>query len=269
MALAVLASGVGAAIAGGGSSGVVLAGPQVLRLIQNAPAALDSYPALSITMSLQVSGHGQGDVTFAGTGTPDGRSGVFHLESPSLGSYLDMDVANGRIFARRSGSHSWFSCTMTPADTAGPSATGTDGLAYLRLMPGATGEVRVVGHATIDGVRTTRYRVNVDLDRALEAAAARQGTTVDQAKLDSLKQLGITTLPVDAWLDEQNALRQFTFSMHVQGVSMSLKMRLRGSNTVPTVTAPAPTDVTVVAPCQLMYQQLARSRLAPSSVGGL
>ena len=258
LVLAVLSSGVGAAIAGGGSSGVVLAGPQVLRLIQQAPAALDSYPALKMTMTIRISGNGrQGDEDMAGTSTPDGRTGTFEMSIPSLGKYLDFELVGGRIYGHRAGARQWLACTLSAAQTT-PSSTGTDGLSYLRLMPGATGPVRVMGHAKIDGARTTRYRVDIDVAQAIEAAAARQGTSVDQSKMEELKQLGITTLPVDAWLDDQHALRQFAFSMHAQGISMSLKMRLRGSNTVPTVSAPSPTDVTVVAPCQLMVQQLAR-----------
>ena len=258
LALAVLASGVGAAIAGSGSSGVVLAGPQVLRLIQQAPAALDSYPALSMSMTIRSSGHGQQEVDATGTGTRDGRVGTFSMEVPGAGTYLDMRIVDGRLFARRNGSQHWLACAPNASQGAAPTPTGTDALSYLRLMPGATGPVRVEGHATIDGVKTTRYRVTIDLAQAIQAAAAREGTTVDQDKIDALQQLGIKTLPVDAWLDQQNALRQFAFSFHLQGFSMSFKMRIRGTTTVPTVTAPSPADITVVAPCQLMVQQLAR-----------
>ena len=258
LVLAVLGSGIGAAIAGGGSGGVVLAGPQVLRLIQQAPAALDTFPALTMQMTMRMSGHGQIDETASGTGTPDGRAGVFTIEVPSVGTYIDMDVVNRKIYARRSGAHQWLSCTLNPGASSASSVSGTDGMSYLRLMAGATGSVRVAGHAKIDGARTTHYRVNVDLDQALQEAATRQGSTVDQAKLDALKQLGMTTLPIDVWLDEQNAMRQFAFSMHLQGMSMSMKMRIRGSNTVPTVTAPSPADVTDAGSCQAMFQQLAR-----------
>ena len=259
LALAVLGSGIGAAVAGSGSSGVVLASPQVLRLIQQAPAALDSYPAVSMSMTIRISGHGQqGDEEATGTSTPDGRSGTFTLSLPSLGTYLDFELLNGRMFAHREGSRQWLSCTLNPAQTSPASPTGADWLAYMRLMPGATGPVRVLGHSTIDGVKTTHYRVDINIAQAMEAAAARQGTSVDESKVQQLQQLGVTTLPVDAWLDDQHAMRQFAFSMHVEGVSMSVKMRISGSNQVPTVTAPSPADVTVVAPCQLMVQQLAR-----------
>ena len=256
LVLAVLASGVGAAVAGAGSGGVVLAGPQVLRLLQQAPAALDSYPALRMTMTMRISGHAQGDVTLTGTSTPDGRSGVMSMEVPSLGTYVDMELVNGRMFARRSGASRWLACSLSSSTAPAMTGTGADALAYLRLMPGATGPVRVLGHATIDGVKTTHYRVDIDVAQAAEAAAARGDISVDQSQLDQLKQVGITTLPVDAWLDEQNALRQFAFSMHFQGLSMSMKMRIRGTETVPTVTAPAPTDVTDFGSCQLMVQQL-------------
>jgi hypothetical protein len=256
--LAVLGSGVGAAIAGAGSGGLVLASPQALRLIQQAPAALDSYPALSMTMTMSVSGNGrQGDVNMTGSGTPDGRTAVFTMSMPSLGTYVDMDQVGNRLYARRSGAQHWLACSINAAAST-PSSTGTDGLSYLRLMAGATGTVRVVGHATIDRVKTTRYRVNVDIAQAAQTAAARGGTSLAQDKVDQLKQLGISTLPIDAWLDQQNALRQFALSMHFQGFSMSMKMRLRGSNTVPTVTAPSPADVTHVSSCQTLSEQLAR-----------
>ena len=256
LVLAVLASGVGAAVAGGGSGGVVLAGPQVIRLLQQAPAALDSFPALSLTMTVHVSVNGRSESqTATGYTTPDGRTGLLTMQAPGTGLGFTLKVLDGRMYAKRLSSPGWLACTPTSA-TPSPSVIGTDGVAYLRLMPGASGPVRVVGHTTIDGAKTTRYRVNIDIAQAVQAAAARGGAPVDEEKIQELRQAGITTLPVDAWIDAQNEVRQFAFAFHFQGVSMSMTIRLRGTNTVPTVAAPSPVDVSYASSCQFMLQQL-------------
>src|SRR6478752_5935389 len=92
---AVFASGVGAAVAGAGGGSVTLAGPQVLRLIQNAPAALSSYPALNMSMKLTFRGNGKSfSVDEHGLLSPDGKSGRLDVELPNGAGSLSFLAVN-------------------------------------------------------------------------------------------------------------------------------------------------------------------------------
>src|SRR5690242_13349644 len=118
--VAVLASGVGAVVAGGGSGGVTLAGPQVLRLIQHAPAALSSYPAVNMSFKISMSGQGQHfSSTTHGLISPDGKEGTFATGLPNGMGTLTFEAINKTMYVHASpraaaslGKH-WVALTLT------------------------------------------------------------------------------------------------------------------------------------------------------------
>ncbi|MEU1801373.1 hypothetical protein [Streptomyces sp. NPDC019937] len=59
-----------------------------------------------------------------------------------------------------------------------------------------------VGTATVDGVKTTRYRVTVDIDKLSGAAALK-------------RQVG-PTVPMDVWLDDQGRIRRQQITMDIK-----------------------------------------------------
>lgn len=84
----------------------------------------------------------------------------------------------------------------TPHDPA-------DTLAYLR---GASSKVTKAGTATIGGTATTHYKVTLDLDKAAKTPAEKQAI----AKVAT--QLGTHSLPADVWIDKQGRLRKMTIT---------------------------------------------------------
>jgi hypothetical protein len=84
----------------------------------------------------------------------------------------------------------------------GPSQDPAQGLDYLQ---GASTAKRS-GTAEVDGVATTRYRVEVDLKRA----AKRSGEATAKRSIDRLIATlgGPTTLPVDVWIDGDHLVRR-------------------------------------------------------------
>jgi len=249
VAAAVFASGVGAVIADTtASGGVTLAGPQVLRLIQNAPSALAAYPSVKLTLSMSLSGNGQ-HATFEehGVVSPDGKSGRVRLDLPNgapsitfLGVGDAMYVPASQQSVATLGKH-WIGLHLTRDANAGSltAPSGSDAMTYLRLMPGATGEVKVLGHPTVDGVRTTHYRVTVDVLKAYQHLPPE----LQNGAGSQLQQLGVTTIPVDVWLDAQHALRQEKLNLSTHGVSADLTIQLAGSTTPVDVVAPTASDV--------------------------
>src|SRR3954454_24079384 len=101
--VAVFVSGVGAVVAGSGGDSVTLAGPQVLRLIQNAPAALSSYPAVKMSFTISVSGQGRHFSSAArGLISPDGKQGRFVTSLPNGLGNLTVEAINKTMYVHAS-----------------------------------------------------------------------------------------------------------------------------------------------------------------------
>lgn len=79
-------------------------------------------------------------------------------------------------------------------------------LEYLRSV---SESVEKVGTEQVRGVRTTRYKAIVDLEK--EAAGQEAG--VREAQDEVVKQLGTSKLPVEVWLDDQNRIRRYALDM--------------------------------------------------------
>jgi len=245
LAAAVAASGVGVAAtsAGGGGSAEPLAAGQILALVQRAPAALNSYPSVKMTLTFSIDAGGR-HVGFTETGliSRDGQVGTIHMDLPNGLGAFDAVVSGRTIYAHvaaskltLTGGRHWASVTLTGAQTQ--PVTGSNALDYLRLLAGADGQVTTVGHKTIDGAATTHYRVDVDVAKAAAAAPPQFGTA-DQ----TLTAAGVRTLPVDLWLDSNGAPRQMKMSYHLDGGSFTMTIRFRGSTNPVTVTPPPVTD---------------------------
>lgn len=81
-------------------------------------------------------------------------------------------------------------------------------LGYLQ----AASAVTKVGAASVNGVSTIEYRVNVDVAKL----AAAQGAS--QQQLDQIKQtLGSGTLAIEVWIDNQHRIRQEKLAVPVSG----------------------------------------------------
>ena len=113
-------------------------------------------------------------------------------------------------------------------------------LAYLR----ASGTVTDDGPQTLSGVATTHYHAVVDLARYLASLPNAQ-----QAAVQSAEQLtGLTSFPIDVWIDGSNRVRQFDMdlSLNIQSVQASVTYAMTFFDYGPqaAVTAPPASQVT-------------------------
>lgn len=253
--VAVLCSGIGAVVMAGTPSapGLTLAAPEVLRLVHDAPAALSSYPAIRMTGTYTYSLNGQTiRVTASALVTPDGQRGTETVAVPTLGKQFTFTAINHKLYVHlptaRGGQHyAWCELPTHSTSGLGVGTGGTDPLAYIQMMPGATGRVKVVGRKTIDGASTTEYQIDIDLRVALQRLG--QDGHASAGSVQQLQNLGITTMPFDVWIDAQKAVRQFGWHVSAHGFSTSARWRVSGSTTPPTVTEPAPSDAYYVDSC--------------------
>lgn len=227
----------------GGTAPVPLASAAVLRLVRQAPAALNDAVAIHFDMRVDVSGNGQ---SFTGGANldmdPRKRIAVGTADIPGVGSiHLEQigRTAYGPIQADQVALYNAHWVAVTAEGPLPSTTTGANGLGYLQLLAGADGAVLSFGHETVNGIDTTHYKVTLDL----AAAINRVPRNLRTADASGLAQLGIDTLPIDVWLDGDGSPRQMKVELKIQGVSMKMQMDFRPSNDPVTVTAPRPDDV--------------------------
>lgn len=74
----------------------------------------------------------------------------------------------------------------------------------LDALKGAKGDVKRVGSEKVRGTSTTRYRVDIDAEQAVNSAPEEQRDEVR----NSIAALGSRTIPADVWVDGKGRLRK-------------------------------------------------------------
>jgi hypothetical protein len=248
LALAVAAAVVGGALAvalssGGSSTGQ--GGPVAL-----AAAVTNREPGFKFEMTISANAGGQNaDVDASGsinTGPPpsvtmNASVGGESVNERIVGSdlYIQSPLAAGK----------WLHTALPPSITgdgaAGSSTQLTSAdpeqtLDFLR----AAGTVTDVGSDTIGGVATTHYPAVIELSRYASALPAAQQATAAQGISSFEQATGLTTLPMDVWIDASNLVRQIQFSLSISGQgSIAFTMSFSDYGPQPAVSAPPASDV--------------------------
>jgi hypothetical protein len=104
---------------------------------------------------------------------------------------------------------------------SGPSLMGAeeaqDPARQLEYLRGVSDSVEKAGVEEVRGVRTTRYKVVVDLNK--EAAGQDNRTRKEYDQM--IGQLGTSKAPVEVWIDDQNLARRVAMDMIVPGYESS------------------------------------------------
>lgn len=139
--------------------------------------------------------------------------------------YLTSDLFKGRL----PGGKSWMKIDLAEAaktanfdlsafGTNGPSQDPSQVLDYLA----GAGEAKKAGTDTVRGVKTTRYRATVDLERA----KARAKSTSAKAAIDQLLGTldGAKTIPVDVWIDAKHRVlrERVRYTAQVKGTANAM-----------------------------------------------
>jgi hypothetical protein len=95
----------------------------------------------------------------------------------------------------------------TKLDTSKSGNTGgNDPMDYLGFLKGVTGPVTSTGTTTVHGSPATGYKVTVDFAKAVKNSPGGKN-----GLLQGVQAGGITTAPVDIWLDNQGRLAQIKY----------------------------------------------------------
>lgn len=258
--VAIVALGIGAFVAIGGSDDAGVALPEV-EPYSLAAAAEATIAARTVEFDLTVTAGDMGAVTVSGAVDNEARlmtvstdlSSLLALgdaSMPSFGGEIEMllDAETGTIYLGADAlggllpsSAPWISIDLgVLAEQSGESLDDlqhdmfVDPTESARALLAAD-DVVEVGAETIDGIETMHYQVTVDLAAAL-AASPQAGAQLDATGLD---------MPVvyDVWVTSDNQLRRASFDIDVAGQQVSMLLDMTASAEPLDVTVPADADV--------------------------
>lgn len=114
---------------------------------------------------------------------------------------------------------------------------------FLEFLKASGGSVSAVGHETVRGVQTTRYRGTLDLNKALDVVPS----SARAALRSAISKMGISSLPVEVWVDAHKLVRRIALALKVPAGGQQLEVRITVElfdfGRTPRVSAPSGTDV--------------------------
>jgi hypothetical protein len=265
--LAVSAGGCGSSGATGSSSAVL--GPlaraaYVTSAVSGAHMALAAQVSASgLSSPVTISGEGffdyrarEGMMSLEMSGLPAGGSatgGPSSLHVEELIKPAALYVGSPLFAGKLPGGARWMkldlasldqSLGFNPQQLIGGESNPAQFLEYLKASGGA---VTVVGHESVRGVPTTRYAGTIDLKKLAAVMPSPNRAQLRAALAKVIAETGVSSLPVEAWVDAGRLVRRITttFSVSANGQSarMSLTFELFGFGATPAVTAPPEGEV--------------------------
>lgn len=103
------------------------------------------------------------------------------------------------------------------------SSTLDDPGQYLDYLRAASGNVKDLGQASVDGVSTTHYHAQLDLSKLADAVPASSRAAVRQLVAQLEHRFSAGNMPIDAWIDSSNRIRRvgLTYSLQVPGAGQT------------------------------------------------
>ncbi|MFF7970285.1 hypothetical protein [Streptomyces sp. NPDC007905] len=198
---------------GSGKGGDARSGPSATppaRAVHDAYRRTVAAGTARMTVTSKVVADGQA-LTGHGSGVADLKDGASRLSLTSQGTTIEQRVVDGAVYQKPSGAQrgavpdgkTWMKIDLARLARKGSAARSqvSDPAEPVRYLKSVGSEhVTRVAAQTLDGTRTTHYRVTVPV------SALAQGNAGQEQELR--RQLGKSSLPVDLWLDEQGRMRQ-------------------------------------------------------------
>jgi len=124
----------------------------------------------------------------------------------------------------------------------GPQTSTLRDLGHMLAMLRAAGDVRTLGPATIDGVRTTGYSAVVDLAKLARVAPPSGRAAARQLASELERRFGVARIPVRIWVDARHLVRRESLAISERvppldtpvHVAMTIDMLAYGPQPVPT-----------------------------------
>jgi len=135
-------------------------------------------------------------------------SGAMEIRIVDGSMYMNMGALLGARADALLGGKDWIGVDMSGLGADSGTQNPADMLQSLR----GAGDVREVGHATIDGTETTQYHADIDVAKAMEKVPEKYRASAAAG----MKVLG-TTFPIDVWIDGDGLPRRFEIDIEIPG----------------------------------------------------
>ncbi len=232
--------------AGCGSGGALALDPVAAAATKTQEAGTFAF---DYTASIQIFGH---TVSLDGSGKTDTSTGAGQMSLSFAGmpgtanagaQMLIVDktvyVQSSQLAGKLPSGKQWLKVDVSRLAAAKGQPLGSlneiDPQQWLQQLL-ASKDTQKLGTDTVQGETMTHYRATVDLSQAAKGKAR-----------DSLSQLGVSSLPVDIWVDGQGLVRQvqtsLSLSKQLQGTSFTLTFDMHDFGTPVSVTAPPADEV--------------------------
>ncbi len=203
----------------------------------------------SLASMLESFGDALGGNMAGGTGSPDDWK---------LDLIMDGDVVYAKVppfaSAQVPGGKSWIKGDLQTLSRAGGDAVdlgslgGSDPRDVLEVLKAVSGTIETVGRESQRGVDTTHYRATLDLAALMRLGAGKQAAAALGDLDQLLEQSGLTSIPIDVWVDDDGLLRRmdlaFSMSQPGQGeASASITLELFDYDEPVSIELPPPADV--------------------------
>lgn len=163
---------------------------------------------LTYTMAARTLGlEREGDVTF--DAVLDTVTGIMYFDAAAFG----LELPEGK---------SWVSVKSDELQGLQRTNDPSQLVTYLY----AAGDLERVGEGTVRGVKTTKYKATVDLDRAIETYGGELREKLEEA-LDAVKSIGVESIPMEVWIDDGNYLRRVDMDWRVENQYPKQELHLR------------------------------------------
>lgn len=146
--------------------------------------------------------------------------------------------------SRLAGGKPWMKFDMSRmlgAMGLGSLPTGTDPSQFLDYLRAVSSSTTRLGTANVRGVPTTHYHARIDLARYPQLVPSAQRETAQRSVATLESALGGHVMPVDAWIDAGNRVRQIAFAFgecvanQRLRVNMTMDLYGYGPQTIPTL----------------------------------
>lgn len=223
---------------GSGSSKDALSSLEQVR----AAASTTEVGSHKLDLSFE-SKYGDQRETFRGTGAfAYDSSGARGFMTMSIGGQnLEERILGGDLYLKVPGKQGFYKLATKElvgtqlADSTSPSSTAK--------VLAVTDDVKQVGSETLHGDKTTHYTGTIDVAKA----SAKLHNDMAKAAVQKLADSGVTTMPVDVFLDDKGRLRRFvehlTLTLNGTTRSLSVAIDFYDFGTQVKVEAPPPAEV--------------------------
>jgi hypothetical protein len=168
------------------------------------------------------------------------KSSAIYVSSPLFAGKLPGGAQWMKLDFARFGQALGFNLQQLAAGQSNPAQ-------FLEYLKASGGGVTPVGHGLVRGVATTRYRGTVDLGKAAHLLPSTNRAELRAALAKVIAQTGVSSLPVEVWVDRQQLVRRMTIDLSIAASGQKLQIHmgidLFGFGPTPPVTPPAEGEV--------------------------